>query len=80
MTNAGWALEIALDVETAHAICQNCKILLVEATSASLANLGAAENRAVTHGRERHLELVGHDRVLLARRSTRTGTSTIQAS
>ena len=28
----GWALEISLDVETAHAICQNCKILLVEAT------------------------------------------------
>ena len=48
--NAGWVLEIALDVETAHAICQNCKILLVEASSASLANLGAAENRAVTMG------------------------------
>ena len=29
--NTGWALEIALDVETAHEICQNCKILLVEA-------------------------------------------------
>jgi subtilase family serine protease len=49
-TNSGWALEIALDVETAHAICQNCKILLVEASSASLANLGAAENRAVAMG------------------------------
>ena len=32
-TNTGWGLEIALDVETAHAICQNCKILLVEASS-----------------------------------------------
>jgi hypothetical protein len=31
--DAGWALEIALDVETAHAICQNCEILLVEAES-----------------------------------------------
>ncbi|TMB87845.1 MAG: peptidase S8, partial [Chloroflexi bacterium] len=25
--NAGWALEIALDVETTHQICQNCSIL-----------------------------------------------------
>ena len=48
--NSGWALEIALDVETAHAICQNCKILLVEASTNSLANLGAAENRAVAMG------------------------------
>ena len=48
--NAGWALEIALDVETAHAICQNCKILLVEATSNSLVNLAAAENTAATLG------------------------------
>ena len=30
--DTSWHLEIALDVETAHAICQNCKILLVEAT------------------------------------------------
>ena len=48
--NSGWDLEIALDVETAHAICQNCTILLVEASSASLANLGAAENEAVALG------------------------------
>jgi fibronectin type 3 domain-containing protein len=48
--NSGWALEISLDVEMAHAICQNCNILLVEATSNSLANLGAAENEAVKLG------------------------------
>ncbi len=48
--NSGWALEIALDVETAHQICQNCRILLVEASNASLANLGAAENEAVALG------------------------------
>ena len=48
--NSGWALEISLDVEMAHAICQNCKILLVEASSSSLANLGAAENEAVALG------------------------------
>src|SRR5919198_1692248 len=44
--DAGWALEIALDVETAHQICQNCKILLVEADSNSFANLAAAVNEA----------------------------------
>ena len=50
VANANWALEISLDVETAHAMCQNCKILLVEATSSSLANLGVAENEAVALG------------------------------
>ncbi len=49
-SNANWALEIALDVEVAHAICQNCNILLVEASSNSTANLGAAENEAVALG------------------------------
>ena len=48
--NTGWGLEIALDVETAHEICQNCNILLVEASSNSYANLGAAENEAVALG------------------------------
>lgn len=49
-TNAGWALEIALDVEAAHAMCQNCSILLVEATSNSFADLMAAVDRAVILG------------------------------
>ncbi len=49
-SNSGWALEIALDVEVAHAICQNCKILLVEASSSSFTNLGAAENEAIKLG------------------------------
>jgi hypothetical protein len=48
--NAGWALEIALDVETAHEICQTCKVVLVEASSASDANLDAAETTAVKLG------------------------------
>jgi subtilase family serine protease len=48
--NSGWALEIALDVETAHATCQNCKLLLVEANSNSFADLGAAEDRAAALG------------------------------
>jgi hypothetical protein len=49
-SNSGWALEIALDVETAHGICPSCNILLVEAGSNSFANLGAAENEAVKLG------------------------------
>jgi subtilase family serine protease len=48
--NAGWALEIALDVETAHAICKNCKVVLVEASSSSGASLDAAEETAVRLG------------------------------
>jgi subtilase family serine protease len=48
--NSGWALEISLDVETVHEICQYCNILLVEASSNSFANLGAAENEAFTLG------------------------------
>src|SRR5260370_39672231 len=47
--NAGWALEISLDVEIAHAICPSCKILLVEATTNSFANLLTAEDYAVGH-------------------------------
>jgi subtilase family serine protease len=44
--NSGWALEIALDVETAHEICQSCKVVLLEASSSSGANLNAAEDTA----------------------------------
>jgi hypothetical protein len=49
-TDSGWALEIALDVETAHQICQNCKILLVEAKTSSFANLATAVNTAARLG------------------------------
>jgi subtilase family serine protease len=48
-TNSGWALEISLDVEWAHAIAPGAKILLVEATTNSFANLMAAEDYAKTH-------------------------------
>jgi subtilase family serine protease len=48
--NTGWAEEISLDLDMASAICPLCNILLVEATSASYANLGTAENEAVTLG------------------------------
>jgi subtilase family serine protease len=45
-TNSGWALEISLDIEWAHAIAPGAKILLVEATTNSFANLMAAEDYA----------------------------------
>lgn len=48
--NGGWAQEISLDLDMASAICPNCHILLVEASSNSFANLGAAENRAAAMG------------------------------
>jgi subtilase family serine protease len=48
--NTGWGLEIALDVQVAHAICQNCRINLYEANSNSFANLAVAVNTAATQG------------------------------
>lgn len=48
-SNSGWDLEISLDVEWAHAIAPGAKILLVEASSNSNANLYAAEDYARTH-------------------------------
>jgi subtilase family serine protease len=44
----GWSVEESLDVEAVHSVCQKCKIILVEATSNSNANLEAAEKEAVT--------------------------------
>jgi hypothetical protein len=46
----GWDGEIALDIDMVSAACPNCHILLVEAASDSLDNLGAAVNTAVTLG------------------------------
>jgi subtilase family serine protease len=48
--NMGWSEEIAIDTEMVSAICPRCSILLVEANSSSLSDLGAAVNTAVTRG------------------------------
>jgi subtilase family serine protease len=48
-TNTGWAEEESLDVDMVSAICPNCKILLVEAASASTSALSAAEKYATSH-------------------------------
>src|SRR5690349_6603242 len=49
-SDPGWAEEISLDIDMVSAICPNCHILLVEATSPTLANLAAAVNTAVRLG------------------------------
>lgn len=49
-TDAGWAGEIALDVEWAHAVAPHAKIILVEANSDSLDDLYKAVQVAVSHG------------------------------
>ena len=48
--DSGWGEEIDLDIDMASAICPQCHILLVEATSASNANLGISVNTAVSLG------------------------------
>jgi subtilase family serine protease len=48
-TDSGWALEISLDIQWAHAIAPGAKILLVEAKTNSFANLLAAEDYAKAH-------------------------------
>ena len=48
--NTGWAQEQALDLDMASAMCSDCKIMLVQADSATLANLAAAVNLAASRG------------------------------
>jgi subtilase family serine protease len=47
-----WSTEIALDVEVAHAICQNCRIELIEANNNSFKALKTAVNTAAARGAE----------------------------
>jgi subtilase family serine protease len=47
-SNYQWGMEISLDVEWAHAIAPNAKILLVEANSASLSDLLSAVSYATS--------------------------------
>jgi subtilase family serine protease len=49
-TDGGWAQEESLDVDMVSATCPQCHLLLVEATTTSMANLGAAEDTAVRLG------------------------------
>ena len=46
----GWGLETSLDLDAVSSACPACNILLVEGNSASVPDLSAAENEAVTLG------------------------------
>ncbi|RKE23427.1 S53 family peptidase [Streptomyces sp. TLI_171] len=48
--NSGWAGEISLDLDMVSAVAPNAKIILVEASSATMANLGTSVNTAVSLG------------------------------
>jgi subtilase family serine protease len=49
-TDSGWALEISLDIQWAHAIAPGAKIVLVESFDNSLLGLLGGENTAVAAG------------------------------
>jgi hypothetical protein len=48
--DSGWAGEISLDLDVVSAVCPDCKILLVEANTASVNDLGTAVNAAAGLG------------------------------
>jgi subtilase family serine protease len=48
--NANWAIEISLDLQWAHAIAPQAKIILVEASTNNLSDLIASVDVAVKHG------------------------------
>jgi subtilase family serine protease len=48
--NSAWSDEIALDLDMVSAACPNCKILLVEANSASIDDLGSSVDKAYAMG------------------------------
>ncbi|WP_425347904.1 hypothetical protein [Streptomyces roseochromogenus] len=48
--DSGWAGEISLDLDMVSAACPQCHILLVEASSTGMADIGTAENKAVALG------------------------------
>jgi subtilase family serine protease len=49
-SDTGWAQEISLDVDMVSAICPNCRILLVEANTASFNDLATAVDTAARLG------------------------------
>jgi len=48
--NAGWSVEIALDLEMVSAVCPSCNILLVETDSDLMDDLGAGVDTAASLG------------------------------
>ncbi len=72
----GWATEISLDVQMAHAICQSCHVMLVEANNTSFADLGAAVDAAVSAGRDGGQQLLRRRRGIRRTRCTTPRTTT----
>ena len=73
-----WALEISLDLDMVSAVCPNCHILLVEATTNLNTDLYAAVDEAAALGANAISNSWGGRRVAAARRLP-TRTSTIRA-
>ncbi len=48
--NSSWSHSDAVALDAISALCPKCKLLLIEATSNSYADLGTAEDTAVSHG------------------------------
>ena len=48
--NTGWGVEESLDVDMVSAVCPNCHIILVEASTTSFTSLGTAEDEAAALG------------------------------
>ena len=48
--NVGWEMEISLDLDSVSALCPNCHIDLVEASSTSLSDMNQAESAAAALG------------------------------
>ena len=66
-----WASEISIDLQMAHAICQSCRLLLVEANSEKLTDLGTAVNVAASAGaNEINNSYVGPEKAAYASYST----------
>ena len=66
---SGWAGEISLDLQMASAACPACKLLLVEANSAIMMDLGTAVNTAVKLGATVVSNSYGGDEDLTAKAS-----------
>jgi subtilase family serine protease len=49
-SNAGWALEISLDIQWAHAVAPGAHLMLVEASSNSMSDLMTADQYAGSNG------------------------------
>lgn len=48
--DGGWSQEISLDLDMVSAVCPNCSIILAEASTSSMTNLGTAVNAAANLG------------------------------